>query len=90
MRLGRYESVKELLRERDTISIQMSNCAALEIIDDKYRIITTDASHHGIKAYGLKSYWKNHEYLEKKIELSKEFRPLNELLSKNIAKELER
>ena len=84
---GRYESVKELLKERDTISIQISNCAALEIIDDKYRIITADVSHYGIKAYGLKSYWKNHEYLEEKIELSKDFRPLNELLSKNITKE---
>lgn len=81
---GRYESVKELLKEKDTIGIQMSNCAALEIIDDKYRIITSDASSYGIKAYGLKTYWKSNEYLEQKIELTNEFRSLSELLSKNI------
>lgn len=81
---GRYESVKELLKGKDKISIQMSNCAALEIIDDEYRIITTDASNHGIKSYGLKSYWEGNEYLEEKIKVTNEFRPLNELLSKNI------
>lgn len=83
---GRYESVKDLLKGRDTVSIQLSNCAALEIIDEKYKVITTDASQYGIKAYALKTYWDNNEYLEENIELTEEYRPLNELLSKNISK----
>ena len=62
----------------------MSNCTALEIIDDEYRLITSDASNHNIKAYGLKAYWKNGEYLQEKIDDSLKFKSLSELFSKNI------
>lgn len=78
---GRYESVKELLKNKDIVGISMSNCAALEIIDDKYRIITSDASNHGIEAYGLKTYWKDNSYIEEKLDTSPEFKDLRELLS---------
>ena len=81
---GRRESVKELLKTSSQIGLSMSNCTALEIVDDKYRLITSDASYHGIEAYGLKSYWENGKYLEKKIDDSNVFKPLEELLSKNI------
>lgn len=81
---GRRESVKELLRTSNQVGLSMSNCTALEIVDDKYRLITSDASYHGIEAYGLKSYWENGKYLEKKIDDSDVFKPLEELLSKNI------
>ena len=82
---GRRESVKDdLLKNSKEVGLSMSNCTALEIIDDKYRLITSDASHHGIKAYGLKSYWKNGEYIEEKIDDSKEFKPLKELIEKDI------
>ena len=79
---GRRENVKELLKTSKQIGLSMSNCTALEIIDDKYRLITSDASYHNIEAYGLKSYWKNGKYIEKMIEISNEFRPIAELLSK--------
>ena len=82
--LGRRENVKELLKTSNQIGLSMSNCTALEIIDDEYRLITSDASYHGIEAYGLKSYWKDGKYLEKKIDDSDKFKPLEELLSKNI------
>lgn len=81
---GRLESVKELLKSSEQIGLSMSNCTALEIIDDKYRLITSDASYHNIKAYGLKSYWENGKYLEEIIDDSLNFKPLSELLSKNI------
>ncbi len=55
----------------------MSNCTALEIVDDKYRLITSDASYHN-EAFGLKSYWKNGEY----IDTSFDFKPLKDLLTK--------
>lgn len=83
---GRLENVKELLKTSNQIGLSMSNCAALEIVDNKYRLITSDASYHGIEAYGLKSYWENGEYLEEKIDVSFEFKSLEELLSKNISK----
>ena len=45
------------------IGILLSNCTAIEIIDDKYRIIVSDTKGHGIdEAYALKAYWKNGEY----------------------------
>ena len=62
----------------------MSNCTALEIVDDKYRLITSDASNYGIEAYGLKSYWENGKYFEKKIDVLSKFKPLKELLSKHL------
>ena len=81
---GRRENVKELLKTSSQIGLSMSNCTALEIVDDKYRLIISDASYHNIEAYGLKSYWENGKYLEEKIDNSQEFKALIDLLSKNI------
>ncbi len=83
---GRLESVKDLLKTSKQIGLCMSNCTALEIIDDQYRLITSDASFHNIEAYGLKSYWESEEYLQEKIDTSPEFKPLKDLLRKNISK----
>jgi len=79
----RLNHVKEILKESDQVGLSMSNCTALEIIDDEYRLITSDASSHGIEAFGLKSYWKDGEYIEEYIDKSPEFKPLSDLLSKN-------
>lgn len=79
---GRLENAKELLKTREQIGLCMSNCTALEIIDDRYRLITSDASYHNIVAYGLKTYWKNGEYIEEKIDDSAAFKPLEELFRK--------
>ena len=81
---GRRENVKELLKTSSQIGLSMSNCTALEIVDDKYRLIISDASYHNIEAYGLKSYWENGKKKKKKIDNSQEFKPLKDLLSKNI------
>ncbi|MCI9015837.1 MAG: hypothetical protein HFJ53_01540 [Clostridia bacterium] len=35
---GRYKSVKELFR-KNTISVEISSCIALEIVNDKCRIV---------------------------------------------------
>ena len=64
------------------VAILMSNCAALEIIDDEYSIITCDASFYGITAYGLKIYWNGYKYVTENIEESKKFKPLKKLLNK--------
>lgn len=78
----RLKNVKELLKKSNQVGLSMSNCTALEIVDDTYRLITSDASYHGIEAYGLKSYWKDDEYIEEYIDTSLKFKPLSELLSK--------
>lgn len=81
---GREENIKELLeKEPNQIWLLFSNCAALEIVDDEYRVITSnDAQNHGIeKAYGKKTYRKNWEYREKMLDTSPEFKNLSELYS---------
>lgn len=81
---GRQEHVKELLKkESDEIWLLFSNCAALEVIDDQYRVLTTDASNYPIeKAFWKKTYRKNWEYLEENLEESPDFKKLSELYSK--------
>lgn len=80
--LERYESVKEILKDSNSFSLSISNCAALEIIDDKYRLITSNASNYGIDAYGMKTYWSDGVYIEEQIEVTEELRSLNDLLYK--------
>ena len=62
---GRYESSKEQLRENGLVGIMLSNCSALVIIDEQYRIIsetnTLDSKQEGS---GLKAYWENGIYFE--------------------------
>ena len=78
----RLDNVKELLKSSEQIGLSMSNCTALEIVDDEYRLITSDASYHNIEAFGLKSYWKDGEYIEEYIDTSFDFKPLKDLLKK--------
>ena len=78
----KYESIKNPLKTLDMVGISLSNCCALEVIDDTYRVIKTDASNYGIEAFCLKTYWENGEYVEENIGESAEFRSLDELLSK--------
>lgn len=78
----RYESSKKLLRENNMVGLLLSNCSAIEIVDDKYRIIKSDAKKHNIDAYALKAYWHNNEYIEEYLDTSSEFKELSDLLSK--------
>lgn len=78
----RLSHVKKLLLESEEVGLSMSNCTALEIIDDTYRLITGDASAHGIEAFGLKSYWKDGEYIEEYLDKSPSFKSLCELTAK--------
>lgn len=82
--LGRYISTKEQLKRNNLVGILMSNCSAIEIIDDKYRIITSDAKEYGFeKGYGLKAFWFNDKYYEYKLKETNEFLPLKDLIEKN-------
>ena len=83
---GRLENAKDLLKESDQIGLLISSCTALEIVDDQYRLITSDASNYGIEAYGIKSYWENNEYFEEKLDTTLDFKPLKDLITKNINK----
>lgn len=81
---GRQESVKDLLKdESKEIWLLLSNCAALEIVDDEYRLITSDASNHPAQqAFWKKTYRKDGEYIQENIDTSTEFKKLSDLYSK--------
>ncbi|MBQ6497368.1 MAG: Type 1 glutamine amidotransferase-like domain-containing protein [Bacilli bacterium] len=80
---GRYESTKEQIKENGKVALMLSNKAALEIIDDKYRIIFSDYD-IGEKPFAIKAYWDNGVYKEKSFTSTDEFLPIEELLSKDI------
>lgn len=80
---GRQESTKEQLKENGLVGIMLSKCAALEIIDNRYRMIVSDSKNNKSESgYGLKAYWNKNEYKEEKINISNNFREMRELLSK--------
>ena len=63
--------------------MQLSNYSALEIINDKYRIITSDSKWHGIdQPYVIKAYWQDNKYIEEMIDCNDNFKQLKELLEK--------
>lgn len=73
----RQPALKKIMQKTSGISIALENCCAMEIIDDKYRVIDSKKT---AKAY--KVYWKKGEFYEDIIEQEKEMRPLSELLKK--------
>lgn len=78
----RTKAAKEFLKESGQVGLLISNCAAIEIIDDEYRLITSDAYYHGIEAYGCRAYWRDEGYIEEAIDNAKNFKLLKKLLSK--------
>jgi len=73
----REESLKEMMRKTPGIAIALDNCAAIEIINDTYRIVASKNT-----ANGYRVYWKKGGYFKEKISKAKEFRSLAELLKK--------
>ena len=65
---GRAETAKEFIKEKDMVGFFLSNCSALEIIDDTYRVIYGTPADKTFKPYAIKAYWQGEEYLEEKLE----------------------
>jgi len=73
----RKSSFKKILKKSKYIGIALENCVAIEMIDNKYRIIKSK-----INAKAYKIYWKNHEYFKEEISSSTKYLPLSDLLKK--------
>ena len=73
----RKPDLKKMMRKTTGISIAIDNCCAIEIIDDKYRIISSKKS-----ANAYKVYWKANKYYEEVIKKEKKFKVLKDLLIK--------
>lgn len=77
---GYSHRIASMVREYELVGIGLDNNAALEIIDDKYRIIS---SKYSANAYAL--YLKQGKLYRKLIEKKSEFRDLAELVGLNEA-----
>ena len=78
---GRYESTKIQLKNNKKMGFMLSNCCALEIVDDKYKIITSNGNNRNFdKGYMYKAYWKNGKYYEIKLNETEEYGSLLELM----------
>ena len=71
---GRKQQFKELLKKYKGIGIANDECCAIEIKDNKYRIIRSKET---AKAY--KVYWKNKEFHEIELINTNEYREIYEL-----------
>ena len=77
---NRLEHMKNVLEGTTRRGFAISNACALEIVDDKYRLIKSDGTNYGIEPYGIVGYWKNGEYFEKKIDISDEFKDIGDII----------
>ena len=78
---GKMNRVRNSLKHIDKVGISLSNCTALEIIDDEYRIIKTKLIEENFEPFVYKIYWDNGKMIEEEIN-NKNFKPLAELLKK--------
>ena len=82
---GKMDRVRNSLKYIDKIGISLSNCTAIEIIDNKYRIIKTIPKEEDFIPFAYKTYWENGEMFEEEIS-NNEFKNIGELLSKKKVK----
>ena len=74
----REQSLKEMMKKvHKIVAIGVDEGVAIEIINDTYRIITSNENH-----FAYKVYWKNNQYHKEKIACDKQFQNLSKLLKK--------
>lgn len=67
----RSKEVKRILKENNLVGISISNEAAIEIVDDKIKLIKNENNSLNEESFGLISYWKDNSYFEKYLEKDK-------------------
>jgi len=73
----RKPGLKKLMQKNSGVAIALDNCSAIEIVDDKYRILKSKT-----KANVYKVFWNKSKFQQEVINQGKEFKPLSEILSK--------
>ncbi|MDE6767394.1 MAG: peptidase E [Eubacterium sp.] len=80
---NRMRHMKRSLKNSDVVGIGVSDCAALAIVDDEYKLITSVPANKKIKPYGIKAFWKNGRYYKEYLINYNEYRNLKSLLRKD-------
>lgn len=73
----RQADLKNMMRTTSGVAIALENCAAIEIVGDSYRIITSNKS-----ALAYRIFWSRGKYHKEMIEKDKNYKPLTNLLTK--------
>lgn len=74
----RRAALKAMMRTTPGVAIALEDCAAIEVVDDLYRIL---ASRRGARAYRV--YWRSGHYHSDELPAHGDFRRLTDLLDKN-------
>ena len=74
---ARKKSLKIIMQKTKEVAIALDNCSALEIINDKYRIIKSKK-----QANAYRCYWSKNIYHEELIKKSTTFQPITKLSQK--------
>lgn len=74
----RKPDLKKMMKKTyGIVGIALEDCCAIEMLDDRYRIIS---ARENARAY--KVYWRGEDFFEEVIEKTEIYQPLNELVSK--------
>lgn len=71
----RQPGLKAMMQKSSGIAVALDNCAAIEIIDDKYRIITSTA-----RKNGWRIYWKTGKFYKEALPKDGDFHSMESLL----------
>lgn len=72
--IARRPALKKMLKNKPLVAIGLDNCAALEIVNDSYRLITSKKT-----AGAYKASWKNGKYRLIRLPKKTKYSPLREL-----------
>ena len=74
---ARQRTLPRMVRSAPYVAVALDNCAALEIVDDSYRIILSKPT-----ARAYKAYWEGGEYTIQALPPTDTFLRLSSLMSK--------
>lgn len=80
---GRRESVLRSLKHINKAGISASDCSAVEIVGDEYRIITSAPARDGFRPYVLRTYRDNGRLVEEELSGDAASGRLDDLLALN-------
>jgi dipeptidase E len=73
----RQPILKAMMRNTNGVAIALENCTAIEIVDNKYRILTPMMNKNAWKVF-----WHKGNYVKEKLNKNNDFLPLSDLLLK--------